>query len=149
MVDNVVMHKFTPFEAEVIESLLWQHEGYWKGRVSERATKRIMRASLRRIKSPVIACSKMSRRNGVEVQRDHAVPLNVIVEKILARRNWSNRGLTGLLNRTMVYVLLTRDEHVRQLTCTGLNRKMPSDWDGKDVFVRYSKANIQLVKPYD
>ena len=42
--------KFTPFESEVLESILWLAEGLRIGRVTKRVTTRILRATIRRIR---------------------------------------------------------------------------------------------------
>ena len=52
----------TKFEDEAIDSILWQLEGYWNGRVTKRATARILRASLRRVNPPIAAHSVQSLR---------------------------------------------------------------------------------------
>jgi len=48
----------TPFESEILDSILWQVEGLRLGRVTRRATTRILRATVRRIRPRLIARSQ-------------------------------------------------------------------------------------------
>lgn len=47
----------TPFESEIVDSLLWKIKGFKEGHVSERATNRVLRASLRRVKHRLVGYS--------------------------------------------------------------------------------------------
>lgn len=65
--------KLTPFESEILDSILWQVEGFRLARVTGRATTRILRATLRRIKPRIIARTQSAEPGKRE--RDHAIPI--------------------------------------------------------------------------
>ena len=73
--------KLTPFESEIVDSILWQVEGFKRGRVTKRVTTRILRATVRRIRPRLIARSKAA--NGHSREKDHAIPVHIICDRIL------------------------------------------------------------------
>ena len=74
--------KFTPFESEVLESILRQVEGLKIGRVTKRVTTRILRATIRRIRARVIARSVAAHEDTGEI--DHAIPVHLLRNRILS-----------------------------------------------------------------
>jgi hypothetical protein len=74
--------KLTPFESEILDSIIWQVEGYKLGRVTRRVTTRILRATIRRIRPRLIARSRSAEPGDREL--DHAIPLHVLCDRILS-----------------------------------------------------------------
>jgi hypothetical protein len=74
--------KLTPFESEILDSILWHVEGFKTGRVSRRATMRILRATIRRVRPRLIARSQAAESTGRIV--DHAIPVLVLCDRILS-----------------------------------------------------------------
>ena len=72
----------TPFESEIVDSLLWQIKGFKEGHISERATNRILRASLRRIKHRLVGYSIESI-SALSTDNDHVVPVKVIIKILM------------------------------------------------------------------
>jgi len=135
--------KLTPFESEVLDSILWQAEGFRLGRVTRRATARILRATIRRIRPRLIARSQSSEPGAREV--DHAIPVRLVCERILGTENLDRSKLQQILAEWLVTVELTAREHRESLQKCGLSRCMPSGWDGVDPLARYRCAGIPLL----
>ena len=92
----------TPFESEILESILWQVEGFKIGRVTQRATARILRATLRRIQPRLIARSQAADVDNREV--DHAIPLHVLCGRILDTPDLDRSKLETILDEWLVTV---------------------------------------------
>lgn len=134
----------TPFESEILDSMLWQVEGFRCGRVTRRATTRILRATIRRIRPRLIARSQAVQSDGGEL--DHAVPVHVVCDLILGVKDLDRRKLLKIIEDWLVTVELTAQEHKEAMQKCGLSRRMPSDWDGVDPLARYRVAGIQLLR---
>jgi len=134
--------KFTPFESEVLESILWQVEGLRIGRVTKRVTTRILRATIRRIRPHVIARSVAVHEDAGEI--DHAIPIHVLCNRILSTPDLNRKTLEMILHEWLVAVELTRSEHREILKKCRLTSRMPHDWDGTDSLARYHAAGISL-----
>lgn len=77
-----------------------------------------------------------------ELDYDHAVPMRIIVERLLDA--WPDKQAVEHLLRNLVRgVLITKEEH-RLLREKGLSSRMPDDWDGSDWQARYEAAGIEL-----
>lgn len=137
--------QLTPFEDEILDSILWQLEGFRKQKVTERATKRILRATMRRIKPKLIARS-VNANLGVEVEVDHAVPVNVIVQKIMECNLSTKASLKDVICTYLVAVELTKVEHKKLLKMHKLESEMPGDWDGQGPYARYIAAGIKIIE---
>lgn len=135
------MRAFTAFETEVIDLVVWLCKGLENG-ITERATNRILRTTLRRIKSQTIGKSVRAKKS-TETVLDHAVPLKFIVAKICTGEP-SKERIVYILDQFLVSVQLTRLEHTSILHAANLAEDMPSDWDGKDCFARYKRAGIEI-----
>ena len=138
------MKKFTPFELEILDSILWQVEGFKCGRVTQRATTRILRATMRRIEPQLIARSQSVESGTGEL--DHAIPVAVICKHILKFENLNRDILQKIIADWLVLVELTVQEHREVLQKCGLSRSMPKSWDGVDPLARYRTAGIQLLE---
>lgn len=135
--------KLTPFESEIVDSLIWQIKGFKNGYVSERATNRVLRASLRRIKHRIVGASQ----NGRTAQRqatDHAVPVKVIINMLMTAPELDRDVVLEILKKFYVSVILSEDEHKISLNNIGLESDMPSYWDGEDPLARYKAAGIKV-----
>ena len=135
--------ELTDFESEIIDSLLWQVKGFKNGHVSERATKRILRASIRRIKSKNIGFSSASE-NETKNDEDHAVPVKVIIQMIMDSKNIDRASIIEILDKFFVSVTITKKEHKETLKNNGLESDMPNDWDFNDPFARYKSVGIKI-----
>jgi hypothetical protein len=140
------MH-LTPFESEILESMLWQVEGFKIGRVTKRATTRILRATIRRIRPRLIARSEAAEADNREV--DHAIPLQVICSHILSTPDLDRCKLEAILHAWLVTVELTSLEHREVLQKFGLASCMPQDWDNADPLARYKVAGIRFREIHD
>jgi hypothetical protein len=134
--------RLTPFESEILDSILWQVEGLKNGRVTERATCRILRATLRRIRPRLIASSEAACADDREV--DHAIPVHVLCQRILNTPNLDRTKLEAILDQWLVSVELTVSEHREVLQKGGLANQVPHDWDGADILARYRVAGIRF-----
>ena len=134
----------TPFESEILDSILWQVEGFSLGRVTRRATTRILRATIRRIRPRLIARSQSAESSDREI--DHAIPLHVLCDRILNAEDLDRSKLQKIIADWLVAVELTAQEHREVLRKCGLSRSMPDDWDGIDPLARYRIAGIQLLR---
>jgi len=79
------------------------------------------------------------------VECDHAIPMNVLTDKILDLREITVATLVPILRKS-IPVLLTESEHAR-LSSLGLASEMPDGWDWEtgDPFARYNAARIHQV----
>jgi hypothetical protein len=136
--------KFTPFESEILDSILWQVEGFKSGRVTQRATTRILRATVRRIRPRLIARSEAADMDNREI--DHAIPLHVLCSRVLSTPDLDRGKLETILDEWLVTVELTASEHRDVLRKSGLASRMPRDWDGADPLARYQAAGIRFLR---
>jgi hypothetical protein len=80
------------------------------------------------------------------IQVEHAVPQQVIVDRLMDMRPLTKKRVKELLIRLFRVLRVTKSEHDR-LNATGLRSAMPDDWDGINPFARYDAAGI--VYPRD
>jgi len=137
--------KLTPFENEMIDSLIWQIKGYKEGCVTERATNRTLRASLRRINHRVLGHSVDSIK-AQSTHNDHAVPVKIIVAMLMEEPELTKERVLSILGEFYVSVTISKHEHISVLKTLGLESDMPKNWDGVDPFARYKTAGIEIVK---
>ena len=134
----------TSFESEIIDSLLWQIRGFKEGHVSERATNRVLRASLRRVKHRLAGFSAESS-NALSTNNDHAVPVKVVVKMLIDTPELTKDAVLEVLNKFYVSVVISEHEHTSTLKDLGLESEMPENWDGIDPFARYKHARIEII----
>jgi hypothetical protein len=137
--------KLTPFEGEVIDSILWQIKGFKEGIVTERATNRILRASIRRIKTTNIGFSLESEKE-TNNENDHAIPVKVIIKMILDSKNINKESILKVLSKYYVSVVITKKEHKITLKKHGLESEMPTNWNTIDPLARYKAAGIEIIE---
>jgi hypothetical protein len=75
---------------------------------------------------------------------DHAIPFNYLQSELLQLKEVTPEALRTILLRHEICVLITKSENER-LNASGLQFKMPSDWDDDDPLARYKAAGIELV----
>lgn len=93
-------------------------------------------------------CSRWSRaaRSNPTIKgliHEHVVPKSVLIRMLFDLSNPTTEAVAGILDRFCIGVVVTRDEDKR-LTQAGVRRRMPDDWDGRDVWVRHRLAGIDI-----
>lgn len=137
--------KLTPFENEIIDSLLWQVKGFKEGHVTERATNRVLRASLRRVKHRISGYSTESTK-AKTTHIDHAVPVKIIIKLLMESPELTKEGILEVLRKFYISVTISEHEHTSVLKNLGLESEMPENWNGIDPFARYKRARIKVIK---
>lgn len=79
-----------------------------------------------------------------ELIYDHAVPFVYLQRRLLALDTVDEHSIRALLQQLNLIVLITKDED-EVLKSAGLNKSMPTDWDGNDPLARYRAMKIELV----
>ena len=76
---------------------------------------------------------------------DHPIPMKIILSKLKSTYPVKQESVEAVLQKYLRHggVLITKGEH-DLLRDIGLASKMPSDWDGEDIFARYKKAGISI-----
>jgi len=81
-------------------------------------------------------------KTNTQLIKDHSVPIKIIHKLLKKQGNCSEIHIEEqLLNFYSLGVLTTKED--LKLNALKLKSEMPNDWDGKDLFARYKKANIQ------
>ncbi len=94
--------------------------------------------------------SHNSKLDGVEIQHDHVVPVNAIVEHLLDSNEYDVERVKSFLQTYLAKASITKDEHLL-LGELGLAHCMPETWaftkstDGH-ILKRYAEARIQVAK---
>ena len=78
-----------------------------------------------------------------DLRHEHSVPRRVLIGLLLAEPAPSEADVRRILD-LCVGAVVTVDEDLA-LNAVGLRAKMPSGWDGEDVFARYRAAGVELV----
>jgi hypothetical protein len=138
---------YTPFERSVIASLSWQIKGFREIQVPEDATRRILRASLRRV-SPVRRGRSTQVTDETSTHIDHCVPVSVISDILLSAFDTSVPAITRILDRHLTAAELTTEEHRDKLR--EYQSSMPEGWDPDSTetdndLARYAKVGIILA----
>ena len=76
---------------------------------------------------------------------DHAVPFKYLQSELLQLAEVTPETVRTVLLKHEICVLITKPENER-LSASGLQSKMPSDWDDDDPLARYKVAGIKLIK---
>jgi hypothetical protein len=86
--------------------------------------------------------------DAVRLMVDHAIPLRVIVQMLLAAAKQeapTRESIRARLLRWYHLGVITAEEDTR-LNRHGLRSAMPKLWDGKDVFARYAEVGIVAMQ---
>ena len=76
---------------------------------------------------------------------DHAIPFCYLERELLALDDVTPEVVRSVLLRYEVRVLITKSENER-LSASGLQSKMPLNWDGADPLARYRAVGIELME---
>ena len=93
-----MLKEYSSFERGVIASIAWQIKGMRDGIVPEDATRRILRASLRRIR-PLFRGRSVRVTEDSRTHIDHVIPVSVVATLLLSSTDISNSQITTLLDR--------------------------------------------------
>jgi hypothetical protein len=74
---------------------------------------------------------------------EHIIPKSIVIQRLLALSTATTDSVNQLLTSYCKGAVITRDEDAR-LNSHGLRSKMPTGWDEKDVWARYTYAGIVL-----
>ena len=83
-------------------------------------------------------------KTGTRLIHEHVVPRKVLREKLFSITSPTKRKVCNILSKYCVGVVVTNDED-KELNSLGLRATMPKDWDGKDIWARYSVAKIKIA----
>jgi len=75
---------------------------------------------------------------------EHVMPQMEIVNRLMDMRPLTKAGVIELLTNYLRVMVVTREEHAL-LNSSGLRSWMPPDWDGNDVFARYTAIGIEVA----
>jgi hypothetical protein len=79
---------------------------------------------------------------------EHMIPKDLYIQKpclqLAQSENLTFEYIYNILNQYWYIALITKYED-NILNALHLRRKMPDDWDNKNIFARYEKANISLI----
>ena len=88
------------------------------------------------------ALNAINSKSDMQLVKDHAVPVKIISEMLKQVNCPSEASIEKLLLNFYRLGVLTHEED-KTLNQLNLKSAMPNDWDGKNVFARYEKANIR------
>ena len=91
------------------------------------------------------ALSSYKKKNGVRFHFEHIVPKTEYIQRKceeLARQGKLQVKYIETLLRKYFHCAYVTEEEDKRL----LKDKMPTDWNGKDIFARYKKAGIKLIE---
>ena len=77
-----------------------------------------------------------------ECDVEHVVPQMEIVNMLMDMNPLTKQEIERILKNYFRVLLVTKGEHQR-LNASGLRSKMPSNWDKKDVWARYTAVGIE------
>lgn len=83
-------------------------------------------------------------KDGEPLIHEHVVPRKIIRDKLFSIKNPTKIKVRNILKTYCIGVVVTKTED-KKLTTEGLKSKMPEDWEGKDIWARYSKSKIKLA----
>ena len=143
-----MLKEYSSFERGVIASIAWQIKGMRDGIVPEDATRRILRASLRRIR-PLFRGRSVRVTEDSRTHIDHVIPVSVVATLLLSSTDISNSQITTLLDRYLRSAEITEEEH--KVVLRPFNSIMPPRWnpactDIDNDLARYKEVGIVLVQ---
>jgi hypothetical protein len=78
-----------------------------------------------------------------DLRHEHSVPRRVLIGLLLGEPAPSDEDVRRILDLCVGAVVTVEEDQA--LNAAGLRAKMPSEWDGQDVFARYRAAGVELV----
>lgn len=78
---------------------------------------------------------------------DHSIPFRYLQNELLSmsEAEVSSESIRPILQRLCVSCILTKDED-GELSRSGLNHKMPDNWDQEDPLARYKQVKIDVIR---
>ena len=142
---------YTPFQLALVKSIVWQVKGFQDHHVPSDATRRVLRASLRRVNAVHLGKST-GVTGGESVELDHVVPINVICDILINIADVSEESIKAILEKYLLTAELTKDEHRGRLKL--YRSRMPNAWnadseDPDNHFARYAAVGITIVDTRD
>jgi hypothetical protein len=92
----------------------------------------------------LLAAEKMRSGDFGGLRVDHAVPVSVINERVLALDDPTRDNIASTILRLNELAVITVEEHHR-LRDKGFSKDMPTDWDRIDPLARYHQVGIEVV----
>lgn len=92
--------------------------------------------------------SEETLKNPDAVVKEHAVPVHAIVtmiNKLYKDEKLTVENVQDILNKYLVICMVTKEEDAK-MTEIGLQKSMPKDWDGLNVWARYDAVGIKPIK---
>ena len=80
--------------------------------------------------------------NKKEVNLEHAIPMKVLIEMLLKTENLTAEKVDKILNQFCVVMIITKDED--SLLNAKYRSSMPSNWNGVDIYARYTAVGIEF-----
>lgn len=77
-----------------------------------------------------------------EVNLEHAIPMKVLIEKLLTTKDLTAEKVDGLLQQFCVVMVITKKEN--SLLDANYKSSMPSNWNGVDIYARYTAVGIKF-----
>jgi hypothetical protein len=77
-----------------------------------------------------------------EVTLDHAIPMKVLIEKLLTTKDLTAEKVDGLLQQFCVVMVITKKEN--SLLDAKYKSSMPLNWNGVDIYARYTAVGIKF-----
>jgi hypothetical protein len=92
--------------------------------------------------------ARRHRRSPSKLIHEHLVPKKVIITLLREMSAPTSESVHALLERLCIGVVVTRVEDAA-LSAAGLRSRMPAEWDGMDVWVRYKAVGIEWSEGKD
>jgi hypothetical protein len=77
-----------------------------------------------------------------DVNLEHAIPMKVLIEKLLTTKNLTAEKVDEILHQFCIVMVITK--HEDSLLNSKYKSSMPSEWNGTDVYARYTAVGIKF-----
>ena len=77
-----------------------------------------------------------------ECDVEHVVPVMYIVNVLMDMDSLTAEHVECILRKYFQVLVVSKEEH-QKLNASGLRSKMPSNWDGENIWSRYDKVGIE------
>ena len=77
-----------------------------------------------------------------DVNLEHAIPMKVLIEKLLATKNLTAEKVDEILHQFCIVMVITK--HEDSLLNAKYKSSMPSEWNDTDVYARYTEVGIKF-----
>ncbi|GAB6422939.1 hypothetical protein bcgnr5378_04770 [Bacillus cereus] len=96
-----------------------------------------------------LECLMKGKWDSKELQYDHMIPKSKYIKDVCEEAAMNGTATFDFIYEVLVkyfWVATIHKDENDHLTKLGLKSKMPSDWDGNDIFARYESAGIVLLE---